>query len=81
LRTEEEILAEIVQAQREYNRAESAFTHAIGGHMDPIQDVGFNPTPEMIEARERLEITRLHLEELRDEYELYLIYQPGSQEQ
>jgi hypothetical protein len=78
LRTEEQILAEIHQAQREYERAEAAFTHTTRGQIDPIQEVADNPMPEMIEAQEALEIARLHLEELQDEYEFYLANQPGS---
>jgi hypothetical protein len=81
LRTEEEILAEIEQAQKEYERAEAAFTHSFRDHIDPIQEVSDNPSPEMIQAQERLQVARGYLEQLRDEYEFFLANQPGSQEQ
>ncbi len=80
MRTEEQILAEIHQAQKVYDRAEAAFTHTIRGQIDPVQEVADNPTPEMIKAQEALENARLHLEQLRDEYEFYLANQPGSLE-
>jgi hypothetical protein len=73
-------MAEIEQAQKEYERAEAAFTHIAKGQIDPVQEVSQNPSEEMIRAQEHLAIARRHLERLQDEYEFYLSHQPGALE-
>jgi hypothetical protein len=79
MRTQEEILADLNEARKEYELAEAEFTHSNKDEIDPDQEVADNPTEEMIEARDRLEMARDRLERLREEYDLYLIYQSGAQ--
>ena len=78
MRTEEQILAEINQAQKEYERVESALTHIIRGQIDPIQEVDDDSTNEMLTAQGRPEDARQRLENLHDEYEFYQSNQSGS---
>ncbi len=79
MRTEEEIIADLGEAQKEYDMAEAEFTHSVRNQIDPSQEVADNPSDEMIAARDRLESARDRLEDLRDEYDFYLVHQGGAQ--
>ena len=79
MRTQEEILADLEEAQREYKRAEAEFTHSLNNQIDPTQEVADNPSEDIIAAQKRLETARDRLEDLREEYDFYLIHQGGAQ--
>jgi hypothetical protein len=79
MRTQEEILADLEEAKKEFERAEAEFTDSNRGEIDPAQEVALNPKEELILARKRLDTVRDRMEELRNEYDFFLDHQSGAQ--
>jgi len=79
MRQQEQILAEMEAARKEFVRAEASFTGSARGQIDPDQEVADNPTEEMFAARDRYETARIWLERVSDEYNFYLEHQHGAQ--